>query len=395
MKILAVAVKIPTISKSGDQTLSFHRLSYLAKFNTIELICFGNHNDIYDAESVEKLVAIGIRVHLIKQKYPEILINLIFAIPNKNLPFQCAINNSSDFKDKFNEINDYFEPDSIYCVLVRIFLNINFKGPIYTDMIDSLGLNFSRRIANSKWPINCLLRLEAKRVSIFERKIALRSSRAIVVSKIDKKFIGVDSVDVIPLGIDIDKFINQEKKVVDPIITFTGNMYYQPNVDAVIWFVNNCWQDIKIKIPGIRFVIAGNRPQSIIMALSKKDDSIIVLGSVPSIANILNNSSVAIAPMQSGSGMQFKILEAMSCGIPVVTTSLGIGDISAIPNQDILIADSADDFTRLLISLIENESLNISVGKNGLKYVTKNHSWDIINKQFALTCGLDFIKCVD
>ena len=93
--------------------------------------------------------------------------------------------------------------------------------------------------------------------------------------------------------------------------------------------------------------------------------------------------------MQSGSGMQFKILEAMACGVPVVTTARGLGDISASPGKDILVADSPKDFSRAVVSLLESEPLSRDVGDRGLRYVRANHSWDVLNERFVLACGIN------
>ena len=113
-----------------------------------------------------------------------------------------------------------------------------------------------------------------------------------------------------------------------------------------------------------------------------KDSYLHITGRVASVGDVIKTSTVAIAPMQSGSGMQIKILEAMACGVPVVATSLGLGDIKAVPESDILIGDSPEDFTEMVIRLIRSEELNQYVGNNGLKFVESNHSWDSINERF-------------
>ncbi|WON82830.1 glycosyltransferase [Chromobacterium haemolyticum] len=177
-------------------------------------------------------------------------------------------------------------------------------------------------------------------------------------SSIDADFICSKNIDVIPLGVAIQRPLNERVRSFPPVVSFTGNMNYQPNVDAVLWFVQHCWKEIKKESPGVRLVVAGNEPQLSIKTLSDDDPSIMVTGRVPSIADILNKSTVAVAPMRSGSGMQFKILEAMACGVPVVATTLGLGDISAINGQDIIIADNPNDFARQVVRLIKNADIN-------------------------------------
>jgi glycosyltransferase involved in cell wall biosynthesis len=134
----------------------------------------------------------------------------------------------------------------------------------------------------------------------------------------------------------------------------------------------------------VRLVIAGNNPRPEVIAL-RSDNKVTVTGRVASLAAVLNSSRVSIAPMQSGSGMQFKILEAMACGVPVIASTLGLGDIAAVDGQDIILADTPDSFTDAVISLLQSESLREKIGDAGLRYVQAHHSWDAINERFEQT----------
>lgn len=98
-------------------------------------------------------------------------------------------------------------------------------------------------------------------------------------------------------------------------------------------------------------------------------------------AETLNQASLAIAPMQSGSGMQFKILEAMACELPVVTTTLGLGSIKAQPGQEILVADSPESFADTVITLLQNPQLAKEIGQRARTFVIQNHSWEYAASQ--------------
>jgi glycosyltransferase involved in cell wall biosynthesis len=233
-----------------------------------------------------------------------------------------------------------------------------------------------------------LLGIEARRVAAYEKKIAARADRCFVVSSIDQQAMGSDHVGVLPLGIDVQRFNKPAVAATEPLIAFTGNMFYQPNVDAILWFAEHCWPAIKAAVPGVRLVIVGNRPQPSVVALGKQDQAIDVMGRVPSVAAILKTAAVAVAPMRSGSGMQFKILEAMACGVPVVATTIGQGDIGCVAGSDILVCDRGDDFAQGVIALLRSPAFREQIGNAGFRYAQENHSWDAINQQFVQACHL-------
>jgi glycosyltransferase involved in cell wall biosynthesis len=86
--------------------------------------------------------------------------------------------------------------------------------------------------------------------------------------------------------------------------------------------------------------------------------------------------------MQAGSGMQLKILEAMACSVPVVTTTLGLGDIDADIDQEILVGDNENSFSSKVIELMLDDQLNKKIGTNGKSYLFQNHCRSVISKQF-------------
>ncbi len=395
MKILAISANVPAIEGKGDQIVSFFRLMHFVKMgHSVEVLCFGDLRKNEDRNAFRALEAAGILVHIVHWKIWVAALNLFDSFLRTRLPFQCAIYKSALFGKIFDDISSKMEPDIVYCVMIRVAPNITaFRGRLFVEMIDSMWLNFSRRAELAKWPMRWLLNIEKNRVHSYEKYLADHAERSFVVSNIDRNSIDSERVSVIPLGVDILRF-SRERRIHDrPVIVFTGNMSYQPNVDAVFWFVRNCWEHIKQLVPNVRFVIAGSSPKASVISLSKIDSSISVTGRVPSIGDILSCSTIAIAPMQSGSGMQFKILEAMACSIPVVTTTLGLGDISATSGEDLLVADTPDFFIASVVKLINCIELNQYVGNCGFRYVLNNHAWDAVNDLFLRKSGLIEARC--
>jgi len=380
MKLLVLAARIPAPNKKGDQVIAYRRLIYLAsRGHSLHLVCFGDVRKADDFQAYEDLRSHGISIDLIKWSMWEAIFNLTLAIFRPALPFQCAMYNSANFFRAVKKEN----PDVIYCIMVRVIENIKkFKGRLFVEMIDSMGLNFSRRASMHKYLRRWIIKIEALRVQRYEKLVADRSNYSFVVSTIDKVTIGSSKVEVIPLGVDPVSYHAVLHDKSKPIIIFTGNMSYQPNIDAICWFVSNCWQEIKRNVAHVSLIVAGSNPNERVVELGRNDCSIKITGAVNSMSDVIKSATIAIAPMRSGSGMQFKILEAMACGIPVVSTALGLGDIQAEPDIEIVLADTPAQFVDCVLTLLRDQILRKSVGDAGFKYVYENHLWDTLNMKF-------------
>lgn len=379
MKILSICPAIPSVNAKGYQVQAYYRIRHLSRNHNVTVVCFGQGE--LDEARKSALVNMGIHVRMIPWRKSVGLYQLVRSLFDRNMPLQCALFSSADFRSLIDEVMRSFGPDLIHCTTIRVLPNLlNISRPLILDLVDSMALNFRRRVDQATWWTRPLWMFELARVAPYERLAADKSIASFVVSSVDRNEIGNDSVRVLPLGID-DDIYNKGVATVDPIVVLTGNMSYQPNIDAALWFANRCWPAISSTYPNALFVIAGNRPAAVVRNLAI-NPTIRVTGNIPNMADVIRSAQIAVAPMQSGSGMQFKILEAMACGIPVLTTHLGLGDIRAKPNSEIVIADTPTEFIEATIKLLASSELRSRVGDSGQQFVSKHHTWDSINSAF-------------
>lgn len=380
-KIVVISPTAPQSHGKGFQIQLFHRLLYLADKFDISLVYFDfNENNISD---LQLLSEIGIKQYSIRYNYLYAGLHIIKSIFS-NTPFQCALFNSKKYSSLLQSVFLKEKPDLLIANTIRVFDNFNrlkLKVPYAVELVDSMGLNFERKLKNSLL-LKPIFLIESKRVLNYERRLANQSICSFTVSSIDQGFIKSGKVKVVPIGIErlhvVPPFSSSEDT---QKIIFTGNMSYEPNVIAVHWFVKNCWNTILKMKPNLEFWIVGNRPSKSILEL-RKLDNIYVTGKVPSVLDEIKTSSLAIAPMQSGSGMQFKIIEALGVGTPVVTTSLGKGDIQAKSDDGLLIADTPLEFVSKIIFLLENKSLRFQLGLKSHQFILDHHTWDSVNSKW-------------
>jgi glycosyltransferase involved in cell wall biosynthesis len=382
MNILSICPAIPAKDAKGYQVQAYYRVRHLSRNHNVSVVCFGQGGD--DEKNRLALTSIGIRVRMLPWRRRDALCEVIKAFFDDEMPFQCALFTSAAFRAALDEIVQETKPDVIHLTTIRVLPNLSGRvEPLVLDFVDSMGLNFRRRTEQAPWWSRPIWKIEQIRVSRYEKFAAVHALASFVVSSVDRQEMGGSSVNVLPLGIDGECY-NRGRPSKNPVVVFTGNMSYRPNIEAAIWFATKCWPSIIAVVPGATFVIAGSRPAPSVCKLAN-DLTIRVTGRVPSVADVIRGAQVAVAPMQSGSGMQFKVLEAMACGIPVIVSALGLGDIKATPKKDIITANTPDEFISSTIQLLTSSDLRAEVGEFGYSYVSSYHTWNSINASFERT----------
>lgn len=153
---------------------------------------------------------------------------------------------------------------------------------------------------------------------------------------------------------------------------FLGSMDWMPNRQGVIWFVENVWRRLSVRHPEITFHLAGrNFPKEL---NELQNENMKVAGEVKDVMQFISDKHILLVPLFSGSGMRIKIIEAMSFGKTVVSTTLGAEGIEYTNGKNILIADSADEFSRVLETCLTNPDLLRTTGTEAKKLVREKYS---------------------
>ena len=170
-----------------------------------------------------------------------------------------------------------------------------------------------------------------------------------------------------PIGLDLKNYTRISKTNQSKDICFIGALDWMPNMEGLLWFLDNVWSDLHKKFPDIKFHIAGrNTPESL---LNKQIENVIIHGEVPDAIEFVSNHGMMVVPLFSGSGMRVKILEGMALGKVVITTTLGKEGIDAVHGEQILIADHPAAFIEQ-ISAVKSGNINtLQLGNAAKKFV--------------------------
>ena len=182
-----------------------------------------------------------------------------------------------------------------------------------------------------------------------------------------------------PAGADLQLSPRQE---VPGRLLFLGAMGRKFNVDAALYFYRKVFPLVRARFPEAQFWIVGANPPGTLRDLCAGDASVRVTGFVEDIGEHYRSSSVFVAPILIGGGIIAKILDAMAAGVPVVTTTCGNEGIRAEPGNELLVADTPEDFASRVIALLGEEGLRRRIGENGRAFATRNYGKDRILEDF-------------
>ncbi|MBI4688134.1 MAG: glycosyltransferase [Nitrospirae bacterium] len=298
---------------------------------------------------------------------------------------------TEDYRRKTEDIGVSISKASIAQSLLSekydaIFFEYYFTAEHYLDMarklqpsarffIDTVDVHYRRlfskaNLTQKEGDYTDAMLMKSRELAIYKKADVL-----IAVTEDDKKALQKENqdfcIEVIPNihTIAEDKAVLRRKGA---DLIFIGTFHHEPNVDAMLYFVNDIWTIVKRAIPQARLKIVGTSPTTEIQALAS--DSIEVTGYVENTLPYLQASSISIAPLRFGAGMKGKIGEAMAAGLPVVTTTTGAEGMGLTHGIDVLIADTPDDFAACISSLIRNDSLYADIVSKGLQFMRDNYS---------------------
>lgn len=221
---------------------------------------------------------------------------------------------------------------------------------------------------------------EAKRLLAFETEVARNFSRSFVVSEVERELFqqlipGV-MPDVLPNGVDIEHFQSKGEAQRHPrTAVFTGVMDYEPNIDGICWFAETCWPTLREAFPDAQLLIVGSKPTAKVLALGEAD-GITVTGRVETTPPYFDQSAVAIAPLRLARGVQNKVLEAMSMGLPTVASpqaSQGLGDV---PGNSLVVAEGAAPTIQAVTKWFADPEQARRDGQAAADWVRKEWRWE-------------------
>jgi len=388
MKIMFVLSRVPWPLEKGDKLRAFHFIKELSLKHEVILFCLSD--EAVNPQAEQKLKEYCKEVFIFRLSKWAIFWRLFQAIFNR-LPFQVNYFHSQKAQTAFDRFIETHLPDHVFVQLVRMAAYVK-RYEIFNksiDYMDALGSGMQRMANNAFPPIKWLMQLEAKRLLDYEKSTYSLFNSHFVISQNDAEQLNLPdnaTCTVVGNGIGSSYFeaftINQPKKWT---VLFTGNMNYRPNVESAKFLVREVMPLVWEKHPQAKVCLAGATPAKAVQSL--QSERVTVTGWVDDLKLKYHDSHMFVAPMLINSGLQNKLLEAMACKLPCVTTTLANKALQAKSGEEILVGDTAKEIANAVLQILHNPEFGVSLAQHGHEYVKGRFNWhaasDLIEQQIV------------
>lgn len=389
MNLLWICPEMIYPANTGGRICSLKRIEYLSKNNSITLFCIIDNEN--ERQYRNRLLDLCSEVYLYNrkdQKYLHLLRTLLYPYP-----FASRIN--SKMKKDINECYDRINPDYIIVDFPQMLGNLSTRilssGKVVLNQhnIEYITL---RNISNSIGSVvkKYIYRVESFRLKKLEAKFYKTNVFALYtfVSKDDmaffeKKF-DKNNTLLVPIGTELAEYEScmeyRHKKIM-----YFGKMSYPPNIDGAIWFIENVFSRLVQIYPDVELYIVGKDPLTSIKLSANKVKNVIVTGTVPDVADYYKEADLVIIPLFYGGGVKVKLIEALGYGKLVLSTLKGIEGTELQGDNQLLVANNADDFLSICTEYFKNRIKYEDVRKRGYYYAKNNYTWESIISEFEST----------
>ena len=384
--ILFLAHRIPFPPDRGDKIRSWNVLKHLGTLGNVHLACFAD--DESDARHLPALrEAMG---GSLGEAHVEVRRKSKFAAAAEALrtgkPLSLTSFDSQAMHAFVRDVLGRGGVEAVYAFSGQMaqFVPEDARQLFVMDFVDVDSAKFADYAG--KGAMRWVHKREAEKLLAFERATAARADVSLFVSEAEKQLfagkaaLAQADIRAVSNGIDLGFYDPQAEfprlsGSYSPLVLFTGQMDYRPNVDAVTSFVEDCLPLALEKHPDLCFAIVGRNPTPAVARLADRP-GVIVTGAVPDVRTWLAAADIVVAPLRIARGIQNKVLEAMAMGCPVVATPGAFEGIDAEPGRDLVVVATPEQQAAAIHDLLSDAAKANAMGVAARERMASRYRWE-------------------
>lgn len=359
LTIFCVTLYLPTPDVAAGDLRFFAMLQILAQHHTVDLFVLHLDPSLPDfSQYTENLKQIGVRLIENRQNFDLAAAQRLYDVGLFEF-WQSAYANANILRE---------------------------QQPWVHIVIDSVDIHFAREEAGLAFGISDPQAIETNKKR--ELEVYRQADTVLVVTPEDEVQLKAhdvnSSTDLIPMVVSSRPRSQQRR---DPEILFIGGFRHAPNVDGILWFINEIWPTVQSRVPDVKITIVGSHAPPEVDQLAGMP-GVNVAGFVPETGPYLDRASLSIAPLRFGAGMKGKVTEAMASGLPVITTAFGAQGLKAISGEHLIVADDPESFAAQVVALLQDTKLAEEIGAAGKKHIEEICGFTVVEKKLLARVAL-------
>ncbi len=378
MRIVFVTPYVP----SRIRVRPFNLIKLLSKTHEIALVSLVV--DDYERALVRDIEQYCVSVDLVELPKWQAYTRCLLALPT-TMPLRVAYYRSPAFARRIKEVISRQKIDVVHGELIKVVPALKSAiededMPVLFDSVDCISWFLRQMFDTARNPLKKIfIYSELQKMRRYEQAALADFDQLIISSPYDRDRLGeligsTRTIEVVSNGVDTDFFTAQSDTRVADSLVFCAKLDYFPNTQAIVHFCEYILPLIWQKCPQARLTIVGNNPPKAVRALAV-DGRITVTGYVADIRPYLGAASVALAPLLVAAGTQFKVLEALSMGAPMVTTPRCARALGAEDGVHLVVADEPQAFAEAVVRLLSDAEYASQLGRAGRQFVIDCYSW--------------------
>ncbi|MBU2543523.1 glycosyltransferase family 4 protein [Patescibacteria group bacterium] len=384
MKILMLTPYLPYPLLSGGQIRTYNLLKKLADKHEITL--FALIKEESERQYISELEKYCAKVKVFKRSQKPFTLRNIFKTLFSSYPFLVIRNHVPETIEAVEtelalQNYDLIHAETFYMMPHLPITDIPMI--LVEQTIEYLG--YESYAKKAPLILRPLLQIDISKIKHWEKYFWKSANKLIVMSQADKDFIAQEignknKIEVVSNGVDAEWFNKKRRKLSTKLTVLSvGTFNWLPNVEAVKFLVNKVWPLITQQVEKAQLWIVGNAPTQEVLNYHRHDQSIKVTGNIPDIRDAFKGAHVLAAPVLSGKGTRYKILEAMVSGTPVVATSIAVEGLGVQDGKHVLLADSAAAMADKISQLLKNPTMRRKLARRAKRFVTRQYDWKYIS----------------
>ncbi|MEZ5979480.1 MAG: TIGR03087 family PEP-CTERM/XrtA system glycosyltransferase [Planctomycetota bacterium] len=378
MRILYLTQRVPYPPDRGDKISSWHHVERLARKHSVTIVAFAHDDD--DRRAADELRAKGFTVHT--QDLGSRAVRLARTLPLLATwkPLTLGYYGSGALRSVVDRLVPEHDLAMAFSSSMGAYLLEHESIPRIVFLAELDSDKWRQYAEHESFPLSWVHRREYRTLRRFESVLSHAVELNLLVTPLEEEIFnrlipGAPS-KVVRNGVERAPEGFERAPDADQLV-FVGMMDYFPNVQGCAWFVEEVLPLVRRARPSARLAIVGARPNAKVRALAKHD-GVEVTGRVDDPRDRLRRAAVSVAPLHIARGIQNKVLEAMSLGVPVVGTTSATQGVGAKADEHYLVRDDARGTADAIVELLADPARAEALGAAGRSFVERKYDWETV-----------------